>query len=167
MFCFFGIYNKKASPWRLGLVKTDFPCLVWLSSHIQYSFTIFSSPVYYTYVSGLTLCYCPKIKTTLGELSSPEPMCEFEEFRFTCNHSVVRLRNYCHSTRSDDLKECFGVKRLTRSWQQAVPCEDCGGPSYDGPPPSVWIAQQASKQEARSQPSTESQNPTSDKTHST
>ncbi|ROT37727.1 hypothetical protein SODALDRAFT_204286 [Sodiomyces alkalinus F11] len=52
-------------------------------------------------------------------------MCDWEEFLFTCSHSVVRLKSYCHFARNDPNHQCFGVKVLRKSWQQAIPCEQC------------------------------------------
>ncbi|KAL6878778.1 hypothetical protein J3F83DRAFT_723870 [Trichoderma novae-zelandiae] len=52
-------------------------------------------------------------------------MCDWEEFLFTCNHSQLRLKSYCHFARNDPNHGCLGVKVLRRSWLQAVPCDDC------------------------------------------
>ncbi|OHE94031.1 hypothetical protein CORC01_10723 [Colletotrichum orchidophilum] len=52
-------------------------------------------------------------------------MCDWEEFLFTCNHSVLRLKSYCHFARNDPSHQCFGVKVLRNSWQQSVPCDNC------------------------------------------
>ncbi|KAF6816262.1 hypothetical protein CSOJ01_03111 [Colletotrichum sojae] len=52
-------------------------------------------------------------------------MCDFEEFLFTCNHSIVRLKSYCHFARNDPNHQCFGVKVLRNSWQQNTPCDNC------------------------------------------
>ncbi|KXH46824.1 hypothetical protein CNYM01_13153 [Colletotrichum nymphaeae SA-01] len=52
-------------------------------------------------------------------------MCDWEEFLFTCNHSVLRLKSYCHFARNDPGHQCFGVKVLRNSWQQSVPCDNC------------------------------------------
>ncbi|TQN66051.1 hypothetical protein CSHISOI_09425 [Colletotrichum shisoi] len=41
-------------------------------------------------------------------------MCEFEEFLFACNHSVVKKKSYCHFARNDPIHQCFGVKVLKR-----------------------------------------------------
>ncbi|KAH0498274.1 hypothetical protein TgHK011_005534 [Trichoderma gracile] len=62
--------------------------------------------------------------------ASPSPdtlptMCDWEEFLFTCNHSQVRLKSYCHFARNDPHHGCPGVKVLRSSWRQAVPCDDC------------------------------------------
>ncbi|POR39159.1 Uncharacterized protein TPAR_00631 [Tolypocladium paradoxum] len=56
----------------------------------------------------------------------PSPiMCDWEEFLFICNHSVFRLKSYCHFARNDPYHQCFGVKVLRNSWQQGVLCEKC------------------------------------------
>ncbi|KAL0942506.1 uncharacterized protein CTRU02_200392 [Colletotrichum truncatum] len=52
-------------------------------------------------------------------------MCDFEEFLFTCEHSTVRLKSYCHFARNDPNHQCFGVKVLRNSWQQSTPCDNC------------------------------------------
>ncbi|KAF7542946.1 hypothetical protein G7Z17_g11148 [Cylindrodendrum hubeiense] len=52
-------------------------------------------------------------------------MCDFEEFRFTCDHYTVRLKSYCHFARNDPNHQCFGVKTLRNSWRQSGACEDC------------------------------------------
>ncbi|OLN85867.1 hypothetical protein CCHL11_05398 [Colletotrichum chlorophyti] len=52
-------------------------------------------------------------------------MCDWEEFLFTCNHSILRLKSYCHFARNDPNHQCFGVKVLRNSWRQNVPCDDC------------------------------------------
>ncbi|KAK1593229.1 uncharacterized protein LY79DRAFT_590063 [Colletotrichum navitas] len=52
-------------------------------------------------------------------------MCDWEEFLFTCNHSIVRLKSYCHFARNDPNHQCFGVKVLRNSWRQSVPCDNC------------------------------------------
>ncbi|KAK2038100.1 hypothetical protein LZ31DRAFT_139336 [Colletotrichum somersetense] len=60
-------------------------------------------------------------------------MCDWEEFLFTCNHSIVRLKSYCHFARNDPNHQCFGVKVLRNSWRQNVPCDNCI---------SAWLAQE-------------------------
>ncbi|KAL2758640.1 hypothetical protein ACRALDRAFT_207778 [Sodiomyces alcalophilus JCM 7366] len=40
------------------------------------------------------------------------PMCDWEEFLFTCSHSTVRLKAYCHFARNDPN-------------HQSIPCEQC------------------------------------------
>ncbi|GKT50358.1 uncharacterized protein ColSpa_10539 [Colletotrichum spaethianum] len=67
-------------------------------------------------------------------------MCDWEEFLFTCNHSIVRLKSYCHFARNDPNHQCFGVKVLRNSWQQSVPCNNCI---------SVWQDQERSHFVAR------------------
>ncbi|KAJ0163540.1 hypothetical protein CTA2_2823 [Colletotrichum tanaceti] len=52
-------------------------------------------------------------------------MCEFEEFLFTCQHSAVRKKTYCHFARNDPNHQCFGVKVLKKTWLQGKPCDDC------------------------------------------
>lgn len=54
-------------------------------------------------------------------------MCDWEEFLFTCNHSAVRLKSYCHFARNNQDHSCPSVKVLRKSWQQTVPCEHCTG----------------------------------------
>ncbi|KAF9882052.1 hypothetical protein CkaCkLH20_00088 [Colletotrichum karsti] len=52
-------------------------------------------------------------------------MCDFEEFLFTCSHSIVRLKSYCHFARNDPNHQCFSVQVLRNSWQQSTPCDNC------------------------------------------
>ncbi|KAI1081189.1 hypothetical protein F5B20DRAFT_537184 [Whalleya microplaca] len=53
-------------------------------------------------------------------------MCDYDEFRFECNHSVCRLKSYCHSARNDPNHLCYGVKKLRESWLQTGQlCEMC------------------------------------------
>lgn len=53
-------------------------------------------------------------------------MCEFDEFLFTCGHSVVRLKQYCHDARNDYPQHyCTRVKVLRNTWIQSRPCESC------------------------------------------
>ncbi|KAF4507859.1 hypothetical protein G6O67_004311 [Ophiocordyceps sinensis] len=52
-------------------------------------------------------------------------MCDWEEFLFACNHSILRLKSYCHFARNDAHHQCFGVKVLRNSWRQGVLCEKC------------------------------------------
>ncbi|OTA96366.1 hypothetical protein M434DRAFT_116627 [Hypoxylon sp. CO27-5] len=53
-------------------------------------------------------------------------MCDYDEFRFECNHSVCRLKSYCHFARNDPNHVCLGVKKLRDSWLQAGQlCEKC------------------------------------------
>ncbi|KAK8113631.1 uncharacterized protein PG998_001877 [Apiospora kogelbergensis] len=53
-------------------------------------------------------------------------MCDYEEFIFDCEHSVVRLKSHCHFARNDPNHECFGVKVLRHSWpQHGKLCDDC------------------------------------------
>jgi hypothetical protein len=62
-------------------------------------------------------------------------MCDWEEFLFTCNHSAVRLKSYCHLARNNNNNNhaCPSVKILRKSWQQPTPCEGCLG---------AWTAEQ-------------------------
>ena len=52
-------------------------------------------------------------------------MCDWEEFLFTCNHSALRIKSYCHFARNDPFHQCFGVKVLRHSWQQSGACDEC------------------------------------------
>ncbi|KAK3945927.1 hypothetical protein QBC46DRAFT_336095 [Diplogelasinospora grovesii] len=52
-------------------------------------------------------------------------MCDYEEFIFTCTHSTVRLKSYCHFARNDPNHQCFGVKKLRNVWDQDFECERC------------------------------------------
>ncbi|GJC99509.1 hypothetical protein ColKHC_08335 [Colletotrichum higginsianum] len=52
-------------------------------------------------------------------------MCEFEEFLFSCRHSVVKKKSYCHFARNDPNHQCFSVKVLKNTWFQGVPCDNC------------------------------------------
>ncbi|KAF4584110.1 hypothetical protein GQ602_005483 [Ophiocordyceps camponoti-floridani] len=52
-------------------------------------------------------------------------MCDWEEFLFTCNHSALRLKSFCHFARNDPFHQCYGVKVLRNSWQQGVLCDKC------------------------------------------
>lgn len=77
-------------------------------------------------------------------------MCDWEEFLFSCNHSVLRLKSYCHSARNDPVHRCDRVKVLRSSWLQGVPCEHCiraiqeearQGPHGQGPGRTPWAFQ--------------------------
>ncbi|KFH44747.1 hypothetical protein ACRE_044640 [Hapsidospora chrysogenum ATCC 11550] len=52
-------------------------------------------------------------------------MCDWEEFVFTCNHSAIRLKSYCHFARNNSNHACPSVKVLRKCWRQGVPCESC------------------------------------------
>lgn len=52
-------------------------------------------------------------------------MCDYEEFLFACGCSTFRLKSYCHFARNDPNHQCFGVKKLRDSWDQATDCEAC------------------------------------------
>ncbi|RYP18938.1 hypothetical protein DL765_003616 [Monosporascus sp. GIB2] len=53
-------------------------------------------------------------------------MCDWEEFLFVCNHSVLRLKSYCHFARNDPNHQCLGVKVLRDSWyQEGMLCDGC------------------------------------------
>jgi hypothetical protein len=52
-------------------------------------------------------------------------MCDFEEFIFTCNHSVFRLKSYCHYARNDPHHQCRRVKKLRNCWDQNRECDAC------------------------------------------
>jgi hypothetical protein len=58
-------------------------------------------------------------------------MCEYEEFAFTCdpNHSVIKLKCYCHFARNSAAHHCFGVKILRIIWEQGRPCDSCMPPT--------------------------------------
>ncbi|ORY59454.1 uncharacterized protein BCR38DRAFT_57419 [Pseudomassariella vexata] len=63
-------------------------------------------------------------------------MCDWEEFRFECNHSVVKLKSYCHFARNDPNHQCLGVKVLRKSWKQDFQlCDDCTAQGYYFQPP--------------------------------
>lgn len=52
-------------------------------------------------------------------------MCDYEEFLFACGCSTFRLKSYCHFARNDPNHQCFGVKKLRDTWDQASDCEAC------------------------------------------
>ncbi|RYP93012.1 hypothetical protein DL770_000886 [Monosporascus sp. CRB-9-2] len=53
-------------------------------------------------------------------------MCDWEEFLFVCNHSVLRLKSYCHFARNDPNHQCLSVKVLRDSWyQDGMLCDSC------------------------------------------
>lgn len=52
-------------------------------------------------------------------------MCDYEEFMFTCGHSITKMKSECHFRRNDPGKQCFGVKVLKATWFQGVPCASC------------------------------------------
>ncbi|KAJ4306185.1 hypothetical protein N0V88_000981 [Collariella sp. IMI 366227] len=52
-------------------------------------------------------------------------MCDFDEFIFTCGHSVFRLKCYCHFARNHPLHHCHRVKKLRSCWDQDRPCDPC------------------------------------------
>ncbi|PHH90429.1 hypothetical protein CDD83_3666 [Cordyceps sp. RAO-2017] len=65
-------------------------------------------------------------RTTTGNLTvRTDTMCDWEEFLYSCNHSVLRLKSYCHFARNEPDHQCYGVKVLRNSWQQGVLCEKC------------------------------------------
>ncbi|RYC61083.1 hypothetical protein CHU98_g5111 [Xylaria longipes] len=58
-------------------------------------------------------------------------MCDFEEFVFECQHSVVKLKSHCHFARNDPNHQCFGVKMLRESWRQdGQLCDNCVAKGY-------------------------------------
>lgn len=60
----------------------------------------------------------------------PANMCDWEEFLFTCGHSALRLKSYCHYARNSPGHQCRRVKFLRSSWPQGVPCDSCvAGPA--------------------------------------
>ncbi|KAK3301289.1 uncharacterized protein B0H64DRAFT_370431 [Chaetomium fimeti] len=52
-------------------------------------------------------------------------MCEFEEFYFTCGHSVCRLKSYCHSARNQVDHLCNQPQILRERWHQGRDCDPC------------------------------------------
>ena len=62
---------------------------------------------------------------SITTLQPRDNMCDWEEFIFSCDHSIVKLKSYCHSARNDPNHLCFGVKVLRNSWRQGIPCEPC------------------------------------------
>jgi len=63
--------------------------------------------------------------TCSGGLKPYRTMCDYEEFVFTCTHSTIRLKSYCHFARNDPNHQCFGVKKLRNVWDQNYECERC------------------------------------------
>ncbi|KAF6817377.1 hypothetical protein CMUS01_12112 [Colletotrichum musicola] len=55
-------------------------------------------------------------------------MCDFEEFLFTCDHSIVKMKSECHFRRNDPGKQCFSVKVLKVTWPQGRECDACRTP---------------------------------------
>lgn len=71
------------------------------------------------------VCY-PELTKCLLILPRHSPiMCDWEEFLFTCSHSTVRLKSYCHFARNDPRHQCYSVNVLRDSWEQSVPCGRC------------------------------------------
>lgn len=68
-------------------------------------------------------------------------MCDWEEFLFSCNHSTLRLKSYCHFARNDPNHQCHGVKVLRNSWQQGVPCDSCAVTSATTKHEQVYASQ--------------------------
>lgn len=55
-------------------------------------------------------------------------MCDYEEFRFECGDSDVRLKSHCHFARNDPNHQCFSVKVLRKTWlQENQICDKCTG----------------------------------------
>lgn len=52
-------------------------------------------------------------------------MCDYEEFAFTCGHSTIKLKCYCHRARNHPSHYCTFVKKLRDIWEQDGPCEAC------------------------------------------
>ncbi|KAK4122320.1 hypothetical protein N657DRAFT_536962, partial [Parathielavia appendiculata] len=52
-------------------------------------------------------------------------MCDFDEFIFTCGHSVFRLKCYCHYARNHPFHQCRRVKKLRSCWDQGRDCDAC------------------------------------------
>lgn len=52
-------------------------------------------------------------------------MCDFEEFIFTCGHTALTLKNYCHQSRNHPGHDCQNVKRLRNTWYQERVCNIC------------------------------------------
>lgn len=52
-------------------------------------------------------------------------MCDFEEFIFTCGHSVFRLKCHCHYARNQPDHHCRRVKKLRNCWDQDRECDAC------------------------------------------
>ncbi|KAI1473708.1 hypothetical protein F4774DRAFT_403313 [Daldinia eschscholtzii] len=73
-------------------------------------------------------------------------MCDYDEFLFECQHSVCRLKSYCHFARNDPNHICMRVKKLRDSWLQSGQlCEDCirsGKRFVDG---RIWVPSQRAR----------------------
>ncbi|CZT06492.1 uncharacterized protein RAG0_12206 [Rhynchosporium agropyri] len=52
-------------------------------------------------------------------------MCDYEDFKFTCNHTSTKLLSYCHFARTDPYHQCFGVKVTKHTWFQSMLCPPC------------------------------------------
>ncbi|AEO62388.1 uncharacterized protein THITE_2029041, partial [Thermothielavioides terrestris NRRL 8126] len=52
-------------------------------------------------------------------------MCDWEEFIFTCGHSVFRKKCYCHFARNHPQHLCNRVQKLRHCWDQPYPCDPC------------------------------------------
>ncbi|KAK1569709.1 uncharacterized protein LY79DRAFT_528194 [Colletotrichum navitas] len=52
-------------------------------------------------------------------------MCNYEEFYFSCGHSVVKMKSYCHFAHNDPNHQCFSVKVLKAVWSQGALCAEC------------------------------------------
>ncbi len=50
-------------------------------------------------------------------------MCDYEEFIFTCNCSIVKLKSYCHKARNNRLHHCTFVKKLRCVWDLDQLCD--------------------------------------------
>ncbi|TRX88058.1 hypothetical protein FHL15_011060 [Xylaria flabelliformis] len=66
-------------------------------------------------------------------------MCDFEEFVFECQHSVIKLKSRCHFARNDPNHQCFGVKMLRESWRQdGQLCDNCLANGYHIQNGVIW-----------------------------
>ncbi|KAK4156254.1 hypothetical protein C8A00DRAFT_30849 [Chaetomidium leptoderma] len=52
-------------------------------------------------------------------------MCDYDEFLFTCGHSAIRFKCYCHSARNHPTHACRRVKKLRDCWLQGRKCDAC------------------------------------------
>ncbi|KAL1837969.1 hypothetical protein VTJ49DRAFT_3177 [Mycothermus thermophilus] len=71
-------------------------------------------------------------------------MCDYEEFAFTCGHSTIRLKCYCHRARNHPNHYCTFVKKLRDIWEQDGPCDACAAAAASAAMPQaqardVWI----------------------------
>jgi hypothetical protein len=52
-------------------------------------------------------------------------MCDYDDFVFTCGHSVQKLKSHCHQARNHPQHICYFVQFLRNVWPQGRKCDAC------------------------------------------